>query len=276
MNKSKYLNNFCFSKLDIHAIKYCVSINSIAPQKTMCTSAITSVLHSQPPNICEQFYKIEMLELSNPERIRRFESSSSLYCTGYKSQQILRGLQLKLPYFIDVYAIHTKFHNFSYLLGSSQTLFNRSHPIALIEEKTSVGKLSDLGGVSVFSLKIPRRATSNISLLFMSLIPCGGSVDLRIMKQKEKVVFRKNLYKPTITTLENALPGNRYILRVTPSNEDDLVRVNKVHVTFTTKLHFQFLPMLPKNITTVEIVSSRSCKSTTIAWFGSLDHRRIK
>lgn len=253
-----------------------MSINLQSSQKSLCSAAISSLSSSPPSNVCENFYKIEFLQFSKPERIQRLEHGASLYCTGFKSQQILRGLQLTSPYFIDIYAIHTKFNNFSYLLGSSETLFNRSHPIALIEDKTAVGKLSDLGGVSVFSLKIPRRATSNISLLYISLLPCGGSVDLRIMKQKKNVVLRKNLYKPTITTLDNAEPGNRYILRVTPTNEDDLARVNKVHVTFTTKSHFQFLPMLPKNITTVEIVSARSCRSTTIAWYGSLDHRKIR
>lgn len=254
-----------------------MAINTNKPQENLCTAATSSFNSINSSNHCESFYKIEIIQQIKTERIRKIEPSGvSLYCTGFKSQQILRGLQLTIPYYIDIFAVHTKFNNLSYLLGSTKTYFNRTHPISLTEDKTSIGKLSDLGGISIFSLKISKKIISNISLIYISLIPCGGSIDFRIMKQKQKIMFKKNLYKPTILTIDNANPGNRYILRITPSTEDDVGRVNKVEITYTTKPYFHFLPVLPKNTTVVEFISSRSCHSTTIAWFSSTDHRKIK
>lgn len=238
---------------------------------------MSSVGAQKSHEICENFYKVEMLQGRKVERIRKIDMNSvSIYCTGFKSQQVLRGLDMSTLYYIDVFAVHTKLNNFSYLFGSSMVWFNRTHPVPLTEDKTTVGRLSDLGGVSVFSFKIPKKSQSNAAHVHISLVPCGGSIDLRIMKQKKKIVLKRNLYKPTVMSIDEATPGSRYIIRVTPSSEDDAVRVNKVEITYTTKDQFKMIPVLPKNTTVLEFVSMRNCRSTTIAWYSSTDSRKVR
>lgn len=96
------------------------------------------------------------------------------------------------------------------------------------------------------------------------------------MKHKQKILLQTNIFKSVVINIPNAAASERYIIRITPNNEDEFRRVTKVEVTVTTKDSFELIPELPKNNTVLEINSARSCRSTSIAWFSSLELRKIR
>lgn len=96
------------------------------------------------------------------------------------------------------------------------------------------------------------------------------------MKHKQKILLQTNVFKSVVINIPNAGPSERYIIRITPNNEDEFRRVTKVEVTVSTKDSFELIPDLPRNNTVLEISSARSCRSTSIAWFSSLELRKIR
>lgn len=96
------------------------------------------------------------------------------------------------------------------------------------------------------------------------------------MKHKQKILLQTNVFKSVVINIPNAGPCERYIIRITPNNEDEFRRVTKVEVTVSTKDTFELIPELPKNNTVLEISSARSCRSASIAWFSSLELRKIR
>lgn len=96
-----------------------------------------------------------MLQSTRYDLIRKIDTSRmNVICTGYRTQQMLRGMRLQTMYYVDVFAVHTGLNNFTYLYGSDVVWFNRTRPMQLVEGRTAVGKLSILGGMSVFSFKV--------------------------------------------------------------------------------------------------------------------------
>lgn len=96
-----------------------------------------------------------MLQSTRYDLVRKIDTSRmNVICTGYRTQQMLRGMRLQTMYYVDVFAVHTGLNNFTYLYGSDVVWFNRTRPMQLVEGKTAVGKLSILGGMSVFSFKV--------------------------------------------------------------------------------------------------------------------------
>lgn len=66
------------------------------------------------------------------------------------------------------------------------------------------------------------------------ILPCFGSqVDVRILKQRQKIEHIKNIYRPTFITQSNAQLGDRYIIRIVSSTEDEIIKANKVGVSCT-------------------------------------------
>lgn len=64
------------------------------------------------------------------------------------------------------------------------------------------------------------------------VLPCGGSeVDAKILKQRKLVGTFNNIYRPTYIDISPLSEGERYMIRFKPSNDDEVLRANKVAVS---------------------------------------------
>uniref|UniRef100_A0A336M0X1 CSON009788 protein n=1 Tax=Culicoides sonorensis TaxID=179676 RepID=A0A336M0X1_CULSO len=256
------------SKVAVQEIQYCLSINVHKPQKSLCQA-----LGTASKNTCTKFNLNNMLQSTRFDLFRKIDTSQmNVICTGYRTQQMLRGLRLKTLYYVDIFAVHTGLNNFTYLYASDVVWFNRTQPLRLVEDKTVVGKLSILGGLSVFIFKIPTHRTTNFFQLFIT--PCSSKVDVKIIKDKKIVKSIDNVNKPQVIRMNGTNSGEKYVIRVIDA--DDNMNNKKVEISVTTKKHFQTLPSLPKSFEVMEVSEYRTCNSTVIAWNSSLDVRNIK
>lgn len=138
-------------------------------------------------------------------------STVTVACTGRRTRQILKGLQPNSLYYLDVFGVYTLQMNKTFRLGTLTAWFNRTRPIQLQEGRVRVGKLATLDRLAVFSFKVPIKSTSGFFQIHLT--PCGGSVDLEILKEKHVVYKTKNIYAPAILKIEDVVPGIRYIIR---------------------------------------------------------------
>ncbi|XP_049295459.1 uncharacterized protein LOC125770158 [Anopheles funestus] len=254
------------SKLDIHVMNYCLAVSTGRRQRTLC-QALGNSIHRPP---CDTIAVNDFLHRLGPRDERKLDPNveTTIVCTGTRTKQLLRGMKPNVTYYVDVFAIHSQHNNLSFLLGSTQVLLNRTRPTQLIEGKVVVGKLSTLGGVSLFNFKVPKRSPNNFFKLHLT--PCGGTVSLEVLKKKRRIMEPvRDVYYPRTITVQNVRPGERYLIRVT--NADDSSRLNRIQVIVSSRNDFLDLPRMPHDTNITELTELRKCHSSTIAWFGSSD-----
>uniref|UniRef100_A0A182PMW1 Ionotropic glutamate receptor C-terminal domain-containing protein n=1 Tax=Anopheles epiroticus TaxID=199890 RepID=A0A182PMW1_9DIPT len=254
------------SKLDIHVMNYCLAVSTGRRQRTLC-QALGNSIHRPP---CDSIAVNDYLHRLAPWEERKLDAKveTTIVCTGTRTRQLIRGMKPNVTYFVDVFAIHSQHNNLSFLLGSTQVKLNRTRPTQLLEGKIVVGKLSTLGGISLFNFKVPKRSPNNFFKLHLT--PCGGTVSLEVLKKKRRIMEPvRDVYYPRTITVRNVRPGERYLIRVVEA--DDTSRLNRIQVAVSSREDFLDLPRMPHNTTITELVPLRKCHSSTIAWFGSPD-----
>uniref|UniRef100_A0A182SUD3 Fibronectin type-III domain-containing protein n=1 Tax=Anopheles maculatus TaxID=74869 RepID=A0A182SUD3_9DIPT len=254
------------SKLDIHVMNYCLAVSTGRRQRTLC-QALGNSIHRPS---CDTIAVNDFLHRLTPRDERKLDSDvdTTIVCTGTRTRQLIRGMKPNVTYFVDVFAIHSQHNNLSFLLGSTQVQLNRTRPTQLLEGKVVVGKLSTLGGISLFNFKVPKRSPNNFFKLHLT--PCGGTVSLEVLKKKRRIMEPvRDVYYPRTITVRNVRPGERYLIRV--HEADDTSRLNRIQVAVSSRDDFLDLPRMPLNTTITELVPLRKCHSSTIAWFGSPD-----
>ncbi|XP_058829350.1 uncharacterized protein LOC131688824 [Topomyia yanbarensis] len=259
------------SKFDIHAMHYCLVISRDNPQRTLCQALGNSQLGMK----CTAS-NMEILQRINVEEEKKvpLDAKATIACTGVRTKQLIKGMKSNTTYYLDVFAIHTQKNNLSYLLGSTMIHVNRTRPTQLLEGKLFIGKLSTLGGLTLFSFKVPKRSPVN-STLKLLITPCGGTVNLEIYRKKRLLLKPiVDIYYPRVINVGPAIPGERYLMQI--SEADEHFRTNRIQIAVTTKNEFTNLPQLPANTTVAELTQLRSCHATTIAWYSSPDKRKIR
>ncbi|XP_035892146.1 protein NDNF [Anopheles stephensi] len=254
------------SKLDIHVMNYCLAVSTGRRQRTLC-QALGNSIHRPS---CDTIAVNDFLHRLTPRDERKLDADvdTTIVCTGTRTRQLIRGMKPNVTYFVDVFAIHSQHNNISFLLGSTQVQLNRTRPTQLVEGKVAVGKLSTLGGISLFNFKVPKRSPNNFFKLHLT--PCGGTVSLEVLKKKRRIMEPvRDVYYPRTITVRNVRPGERYLIRV--HEADDTSRLNRIQVAVSSREDFLDLPRMPLNTTITELVPLRKCHSSTIAWFGSPD-----
>uniref|UniRef100_A0A182N2R6 Uncharacterized protein n=1 Tax=Anopheles dirus TaxID=7168 RepID=A0A182N2R6_9DIPT len=252
------------SKLDIHVMNYCLAVSTGRRQRTLC-QALGNSIHRPA---CDTIDVNDYLHRLSPREERKLDAAAetTIVCTGTRTRQVIRGMKPNATYYVDVFAIHSQHNNLSFLLGSTQVQLNRTRPTQLVEGKIVVGKLSTLGGISLFSFKVPKRSPN--SFFKLHLTPCGGTVNLEVLKKKRRIMeVVRDVYYPRTVTVRNVRPGERYLIRV--HEADETARLNRIQVAVSARDDFHELPRMPHNTTITELVPLRKCHSSTIAWFGS-------
>ncbi|XP_058055143.1 uncharacterized protein LOC131206567 [Anopheles bellator] len=252
------------SKLDIHAMRYCLAVSTGRRQRSLCQALGNSILRPA----CDSITVNDYLQRLGPRDERKLDpgTETTLVCTGTRTRQLIRGMKPNVTYYVDVFAVHSRHNNLSFLLGTSRVQLNRTRPTQLIEGKIVIGKLSTLGGLALFSFKVPKRSPN--SFFKLHLTPCGGSVNVEILKRRHHVMEPVgDVYYPRTITVGNVRPGDRYLIRVYEG--DDSSRMNRIQLAVSSREDFLDLPRMPANTSVTELVPLRKCQSSTVAWFGS-------
>ncbi|XP_067633214.1 protein NDNF [Eurosta solidaginis] len=283
------------SKFDFHAVHYCLVVNTRQRQLNFCSAVndyfMRAVRHLNvgASANCYPGSLMDYIWLKPPERTKKIDPRSiNIICTGSHTQQLLRGVLPNHTYYLDVFGVHTRRQNLTFHIASMEVDFNRTHPVSLRANMLTMKKISGLHGVQVFSFKIPTGSfatiynqsrasampTTALQLRYL-ILPCGGSeIDAKILRQRRVIGNISGIYRPTYIRLSEVQEGERYIVRFTPSNEDEMLRANKVGLAVTTNGIFKYLPELPENITVFELRTR--CSLTTIAWYSSPDNRTMR
>ncbi|XP_055372547.1 uncharacterized protein LOC129606312 isoform X2 [Condylostylus longicornis] len=279
IQKKQMILKWSKSKLDVHNVQYCMIVNDIKPRENFCESVGDSLQ--------KRYYRVrgdcsyltpDGIWFKQRKKIKEiYKNFTNIICTGKKTQQIISALEVNQKYYVDIFGIHLGYRNLPFLLKSTVVWFNKTHPIVLKDNSLTIEKISGITSNSVFSFKIP--SYSSVTQLTYLILPCGGSqVDAKILRNRTKLLLETNIYKPTFVTLSNGVERNgRYILRITPSNVDEILKANKVGVAVSTDNFRDYIPQMPNDTTITEIRSARTCDNTTkIAWYGSPDSREIE
>ncbi|CAD7088521.1 unnamed protein product [Hermetia illucens] len=276
MQKKQMIIKWSKSKLDIHAMHYCIVINTKASQKNFCAALQDSLNSNTLQSKRNCLAPIDNIWVRQRERIID-PYSTNVICTGMKPNQIIKGLVPNMKYFIDIYGVHSKKQNLTILLKSTSVWFNRTHPGTLRDNLLTLGKMSGSkrDREAIFSYKIPPTSLSRGQVRFL-VLPCSGSqIDVKILKRRQRIRTETDIYKPTYIPVPEANPGDRLILRVKPSNVDEFLHANRVGIAVSMTGLFKHYPELPSNTSVFLSGSYRNC-DPKIAWYPSQDLRKIR
>lgn len=234
------------SKFDYHAMHYCLVIQRVESAETssqdfgsFCEAVYVYTRQQQEhwrasAGPCSGASNaLDLVWSRSPKRARHLNPQHRLHivCTGARTQQQLRGLQPNSSYRLQLFGVHQRLQNLTLGLASSQVHFNRTHPTALRQQALALLKIGGLHGVQVYSFKVPA-TTPPPSFMRYLLLPCAGSeIRVKLLRQHRQVANVGNIYSPTYIKLEGVLPGERYLMRFQPSNEDEALRAQKVRVS---------------------------------------------
>ncbi|KAL9874639.1 protein NDNF isoform X3 [Glossina fuscipes] len=266
------------SKFDFHAVQYCLVVSTRHAHKDLCAAIDEYVSggYDKNPRSCAFFNILDLVFGKQAEKSRKIDPHiTNVICTGSRTQQVIRGLAINYIYYLDVFGVHTKRENLTFHLSSSSVYFNRTQPTALKTHALNIVKISGLHGIQVFSYKIPSaKDAAKVTLRYL-ILPCGGTeVDAKIVKQRSIIGNEKNIYKATYIDVPSVSDGERYMIRFKPSNDDEVLRANKIALAVTTDIVFNQFPELPENTTIFEVRTQ--CRSTEIAWYSSPELRGIQ
>ncbi|XP_039482997.1 uncharacterized protein LOC120446207 isoform X2 [Drosophila santomea] len=272
------------SKFDFHAMHYCLVIQRLSTDTPRMSfshfcQAVAAYANQRPmtPSCAAPGGPLEGIWGAPPQRERRLNPRQNVHivCTGKRRQQLLRRLLPRSSYHLDLFGVHQGRQNLTLRLASSQVNFNRTQPLALKQQALMQLKIGGQHGKQVYSFKVPQ-TTRQLEEPFMRhlLIPCSGSeIRVKLLRQRSEVGTTEAFYSPTYIRQKGVLPGQRYLMRFEPSNDDEALRAQKVMVALSSEALFRDLPELPQN-TTVFNVRTR-CSRATIAWNGSPDEREL-
>ncbi|XP_043642050.1 uncharacterized protein LOC122612466 isoform X2 [Drosophila teissieri] len=284
VRKREMIVKWEMSKFDFHAMHYCLVIQRLSTDTPRMSfshfcQAVSAYAEQRPmtPSCAAAGGPLEGIWGTPPQRERRLNPRQNVHivCTGKRRQQLLRRLLPRSSYHLDLFGVHQGRQNLTLRLASSQVNFNRTQPLVLKQQALMQLKIGGQHGKQVYSFKVPQ-TTRQLGEPFMRhlLIPCSGSeIRVKLLRQRSEVGQTEAFYSPTYIRQKGVLPGQRYLMRFEPSNDDEALRAQKVMVALSSEALFRDLPELPQN-TTVFNVRTR-CSRATIAWNGSPDEREL-
>ncbi|PSN56010.1 hypothetical protein C0J52_13710 [Blattella germanica] len=208
-------------------------------------------------------------------------------CVGRKTSFTVSNLEHGKVYHFNLFAVNKR-TNLSFPYGRTTLKYEpRSKPAGLKDGK--VGRNSD-------------------GELHFYVMPCGGAVDVELLLKGEVVLPRKQIYGYERFRVANPGRGQRYTLRISAANPEELRRISAVEienifgimgacrrhelhqlkvnnvkdigktlVLATTKPSVKFpLPDLPEKPQVYEYDSMRRCDSVTVGWLPSPDPRAAR
>nr|CAD7264293.1 unnamed protein product [Timema shepardi] len=104
-------------------------------------------------------------------------------------------------------------------------------------------------------------------------MPCGGgAVNAELTLRGVAVVTKRRVEGYERFDVKNSAKGERYVLRVTAVNQDELRRIQAIEVLATTREQERFpLPSLPAETRLHEYPGLARCDSVTVGWVAAPD-----
>ena len=84
--------------------------------------------------------------------------------------------------------------------------------------------------------------TEDVKYFQLYVVPCGGSVQLKVLKQKKLVSDIRDIHKPRFLriAIPSSIPqGDRLTIKIVPNNVDEANKNIRVEVNFERISHFQ-------------------------------------
>lgn len=110
------------------------------------------------------------------------------------------------------------------------------------------------------------------------IVPCGGTVMIRIVRQKRLLVELRHIHKPVLYKINMTqfahLESGRLMIKILPNSVDEALRNIKVELTATSMTNH--MRSYPKNLSLVHIPVSHSCKSVEIMWHPVPESRTVR
>ncbi|KAG4072567.1 hypothetical protein HA402_004656 [Bradysia odoriphaga] len=132
-------------------------------------------------------------------------------CEGKRNRLTVKGLVPNKRYFIDLFGVHTKLENLTFLLNSSSMWFNRSRPIRIKENSMTTFQVPLSGRPVAFTYKIPMHTTCRQIKLFT--IPCGRNIRLKIISKLNNNATIMELHKSETIVL-NSIPQEKFVFKL--------------------------------------------------------------
>lgn len=116
---------------------------------------------------------------------------------------------------------------------------------------------------------------TNVSRL--QILPCGTTLTVKVFKHK-LLQTTVEVYRPTVIRLGalSYVPGDKYLIKVAPSNGLEFRRSQMISLTISTAQQFAQLPDMPSNTAVEDIPGKSTCKTAWILWRSSPDTRSIR
>jgi hypothetical protein len=67
--------------------------------------------------------------------------------------------------------------------------------------------------------------------LYFYIMPCGGAVDAEVTLKREAIISRKQIYGYEILRVKNPVLGQRFLLRISASESEEMHRISTVEVS---------------------------------------------
>ncbi|KAJ9579506.1 hypothetical protein L9F63_004825 [Diploptera punctata] len=280
------------SSVDPHVMHYCLVVNTRRYYSTLCEAQGERSGVSPPdfshasgfnfPREQAEAHKTELASKAarlNASRLGRGSGGAGgpmhedivIGCVGRKTSFTVSNLEHGKVYHFNLFAVNKR-TNLSFPYGRTTLKYEpRSKPIGLKDGKVTSVNLKKMDGRATFKFKVGKNSDGEFHLYVM---PCGGAVDVELTLKGEIVVPRKQVYGYERFRVQSPERGQRYTLRISAHNPEELRRISAVEVLATTKPSVKFpLPELPEKPQVYEYDSMRRCDSVTVGWLPSPDPR---
>lgn len=115
--------------------------------------------------------------------------------------------------------------------------------------------------------------------ILLYIVPCGGTVMMRILRQKRLLMEVRHIHKPSLQQINmtqlNSHEG-RVVIKVLPNNVDESLRNIKVELTATSTDKTHRPPVYPRNLTVTYIPTLNSCNSVELLWHPVPDSKLVR
>lgn len=151
---------------------------------------------------------------------------------GKRNRLTVKGLVPNKSYFIDLFGVHTKLENLTFLLNSTSVWFNRSRPTHIKENSLTTFQVPLSGRAVAFTYKVGHLVHHQISVwlrlmcvvhqvpthhscrqIQLFTIPCGRNMRLKIVSKLSNNSTVMEFHKPETVVL-NSRPHEKFVFKL--------------------------------------------------------------
>nr|CAD7205448.1 unnamed protein product [Timema douglasi] len=226
------------SSVDPHVMHYCLVVNTRRYYSTLCEAQGEKYGVTPPEvslmsgfNFPREQAEAHKNELANKaSRLGRgsgeIHEDIVLECVRGRTHHTLHNLEHGKVYHFNLFAVNRR-TNLSFSYGNTTLKYEHGNkPTSLKDGKVSSVNFRKLNGRAIFKFKVGRHAASGLQLYVM---PCGGgAVNAELTLRGVAVVTKRRVEGYERFDVKNSAKGERYVLRVTAVNQDELRRIQAI------------------------------------------------